>query len=67
MNNLDRIADVAVIGAIIAVIVLKIIGIITIPWVWLLSPIWICFGLGIIIALAMMIIFFIQCKKEKRK
>lgn len=45
--NEDRIVDIFIIGAIITVIVLKITNVITIPWIWLLSPIWILFGMGL--------------------
>lgn len=46
----DRFIDAIIIGAILTVIALKIAGVITISWLWLLSPFWILSGLGIILA-----------------
>ena len=65
-EHFDRIADFFVIGAVITIIVLKIIGIITIPWIWLLAPIWIPLGIGCIGAMIIGTMFIIECKKEKR-
>ena len=67
----DRIVDGILIGFIITIIGLKIANIITIPWIWLLSPLWIPFTAGVIIALicgSWMISSIIIYKiKEKRK
>lgn len=56
----DRIADILIIGAIITVIVLKITNVITISWFWLLSPIWIPFGIGCALAFVFLIIVAIE-------
>ena len=65
--NEDRIADFIVIGAVIAIIVLKIVDVIKIPWLWLLSPIWIPFGLGIIIMISLTIYCLVQEYIYKRR
>lgn len=48
-DNTERLVDITVITIIISVIILKIIGVIKIAWFWLLSPLWILFGLGVAI------------------
>ena len=67
----DRIVDGILIGFIITIIGLKIANIITIPWIWLLSPLWIPFTAGVIIALIcggwMISSIIIYKIKEKRK
>lgn len=64
----DRIADIFIVGVIITILVLKLTNVITIPWVWLLSPIWILFGIGFIFAFVVTLICLLQeyiHKKEK--
>lgn len=56
----DRITDILIIGIIITVIVLKITNVITISWLWLLSPIWILFGIGCALAFVFLIIVAIE-------
>lgn len=63
----DRIVNCAIAIAIVAVIVLKIVGVITIPWIWLLSPIWILLGLGIILGLVLGIWCLIDNYKYEKK
>ena len=63
----DRVADIIIILAIAAVIILKICGIITLSWLWLLSPIWVSFGIGCIGALALFIGLSIQLLFERKK
>lgn len=46
----------------IAFIVLKLCNVIVWPWIWVLSPIWISFGLAIIIILICLLIVFIKYK-----
>jgi len=48
---IDRIVEIGFGIAVIAVIVLKICGVITISWLWLLAPLWIPFAAGIILGL----------------
>ena len=48
-DNTERLVDITIITIIISVIILKIIGVIKIAWFWLLSPLWILFGLGVAI------------------
>lgn len=65
--NEDRIVDLALLFAIVAILVLKIIGVITISWIWLLAPIWIPLGLGIILLIIFMIMFLIYTLSNKRR
>lgn len=58
---MERIVDVVICLAVIAIIVLKICGIITISWLWLLAPLWIPFGIGIAIAIVFIILYLIEC------
>ena len=51
-DNTERLVDITIITIIISVIILKIIGVIKIAWFWLLSPLWILFGLGVVICVA---------------
>ena len=68
MNN-DRIADVFIIGAIITVIALKLTGVITLSWFWLLSPLWGLFIIGLVgavgLTLICLIINWIQDRRKK--
>ena len=64
--NEDRIVEIALIVGIIAVIVLKITNVIKISWLLLLSPIWFTFGVGIVIAIFVLIVIIISCVKEKK-
>ena len=61
----DRFIDAIIIGAILTVIALKIAGIITISWLWLLSPFWILSGLGIILAVILTIMCLINTHTNK--
>lgn len=64
-NGEDKIVDILCIVAIISVIILKITGVITVSWLWLLSPIWISLSAGIIITLVILIAYFIYNKRRK--
>ena len=44
-------------------VVLKLVGVINWPWVWVLSPIWISIGIALIFALILFIIFIIIKRK----
>lgn len=59
MND-DKIVDFFIIGAIITVIILKLTNVITISWLWLLSPIWIPFGVGCVFAFVFLIVVIIE-------
>ena len=63
----DRFVDVAVVIGIITVIVLKIMNVITISWLWLLSPIWIPLCIGFILSFLLMLYFFITIIIDKIK
>ena len=56
----DRLVDIILILGIIGVIVLKIVGVITLEWIWLLSPIWVPFGLGIVLLIVLVTILMIK-------
>ena len=64
----DRITDIIIVVIILAVIILKILNVITSSWFWLLSPIWLLCGIGIILSVAFGIAFIIatiNMTKEK--
>ena len=65
----ERFADILIIGAIITVIVLKIVGVIKIAWIWIFSPIWILLLAGFLFAIGLtiscLIYTYIKEKKEK--
>ena len=63
----DLVVNIIIAVAIAAVIILKICGVITLSWLWLLSPIWISFGIGCIGALALFIGLSIQLLFERKK
>jgi len=61
----DRIVDGILICGIITIIILRICNVITWPWKWILAPIWIPLGIGVILALIFAIVIIIYCIKEK--
>ena len=63
----DKCIDIFIILCIVAVIVLKITGVITIPWLWISAIIWIPFLLGCILAIIIVMIAIIQNAIEKIK
>lgn len=65
--NEDRIADILIIIAIIAVIVLKLCNVITISWLWLTSIVWIPFLVGLGFAALIMIWFVVSIIYDKIK
>lgn len=69
MKN-DRFVDVIIVGVILTAIILKLTRVITIDWIWVLSPIWIMLSLGLIFGLLfilwVVIYNFIDKLKEKR-
>ncbi len=60
MEIIDRIVDIVICLITITVIVLKICGIITISWLWLLAPLWIPFGIGLVMAVIFIVLYFIE-------
>ena len=67
MEN-DRLVDLFFIVAILVILGLKIGGIIRIPWLWLLSPIWMLLLVGLVFAIIMAIICtFILFRDNKRR
>lgn len=69
-DNLDKFTNIVLIIIILVIIGLKIAGVITISWLWLLSPLWGLFLLGVIFAMIILISClitnYIKDKKEKR-
>lgn len=59
---IDRIVDAVICLAVITIIVLKICGVITISWLWLLAPLWIPFAFGAVLAIIFTILYFIESK-----
>lgn len=57
----DRIAEGILIFIVAVLIYLKIAGIITISWLWFLSPIWIPLLIGCAMAIYLLILFWIEC------
>lgn len=47
----------------VAFIVLKLVGVINWSWIWILSPLWISAGIGIIVCIIVLIIGIILFKK----
>ena len=63
-----QIESLVILLGIFAVIVLKIMGIITIPWIWLLSPLWLGFAFLVLLTLIIVIknlIYNIKRRKVK--
>lgn len=65
--NEDRIVDVVAALVILAIPILRILNIITIPWVWILAPLWLGLGAGIILAIIFIILFVIKGKEIKNE
>ena len=63
----DRCIDIFIILCVVAVIVLKITGVITIPWLWISAIIWIPFLIGCIIAIGIVLLAIIENAIEKIK
>ena len=63
----DHIEDLIILVAFIAVIFLKLLGIINISWFWVLSPLWFFGGLAILFILIMIIVGIISLIKDKIK
>jgi len=65
--NEDRFVDILIILGAIAIVVLKLTNVITLSWLWLLSPLWICAGLGIILCILTTIMYIIHDFTYKRR
>ena len=63
----DHIEDLIILVAFIAVIFLKLLGIINISWFWVLSPLWFFGGLVILFILIIIIVEIISLIKDKIK
>ena len=66
-NPAETLTEISIIVGIISIIVLKIMNVITIPWIWLLSPIWILFLLGCIFAVFYIGIIIIRILIEDKR
>jgi len=58
-DTMDRVVDGFFIALILLVIGLKLNGTITISWLWLLSPIWIPFSVGLVLAFIVLVCYTI--------
>lgn len=65
--NEDRWIDVFIICGILVLFGLKAAGVIPIPWVWVLSIIWIPFLLGIMLAILFTVLIIIEEMKGRKK
>ena len=63
----DRIADIGLTMIFVTIIILKITNVIAIPWIWLLSPIWILFLIGCVLAVILTIMCIIDIKGDKKE
>jgi len=59
-DNEDKVVDIFFIIAAIVIVILKLTNVITISWLWLLSPLWIMAGLGFIVCIIITIMFIIH-------
>ena len=66
-DSLDRVVDIFLIILVIVFIYLKITGIITLSWFWILCPIWGLFALGVILAIIIGIIFIVSIIIDNKK
>ncbi len=66
-NKEDRIADITLIILLLSVIILKLTNVIQIPWIWLLCPIWLAFGLGLVLAIIFIILYIYEILFHKEK
>ena len=69
-DMVDNIIDASVILAILTVIILKLCGVITLPWLWLTCPLWIPFIIGVFLMLSLITILttkgILNLIKEKK-
>lgn len=63
----DKCIDILIILCIVAVIVLKITGVITISWLWISAIIWIPFLIGCVLAIGIILLAIIENAIEKIK
>jgi predicted tellurium resistance membrane protein TerC len=61
-----RIEDIVILLGICAVIILKFMGIITIPWIWLLSPLWLAFAFLVLFTLIILVRELINSIKRRK-
>lgn len=59
-NTEDKIIDISLILFVLTIIILKCTGVITIPWLWLTSVIWIPFMFGLLFSICMVIFAIIS-------
>lgn len=61
-----RIEDLVILLGICVVIILKFMGIITIPWIWLLSPLWLGFAFLVLLTLIILVKNLINSIKRRK-
>ena len=63
----DKMADIFIVIAIIAILIAKIVGWITWPWIWIASIVWIPLVLGVVLCILVMCILIITTIINKIK
>lgn len=63
----ETLIDIIITLAAIVIVLLKVFGIITIPWIWFLAPLWIPFALGILLAIFLVTWCLIDNYKYEKK
>ena len=66
-NKEDRVAECLLIGLLLSIIILKLTNVIQISWVWLLCPIWLSFGLGLVLAIVFTLLYIYEILFHKEK
>ena len=56
----DKIIDGIFMGAILTIIILRLFEVITWPWLWILAPLWLSLGIGIVLAVILFAIIIIR-------
>ena len=51
----------------VALVVLKLMGVIKWPWIWVLSPFWIGFAIFVVILAALIIVALVKESREEKK
>lgn len=63
----DHIVELFLLVLVAVVIYLKLSGVITLSWFWLLCPIWGTFALGLILSIVFLVLYFIMLFVDKEK
>ena len=63
----DKMADIFIVTVIIAILIAKIVGWITWPWIWITAIIWIPFAIGLVLFILLICILIITTIINKIK